>query len=120
MNQIKTKIGAAIGIIAVFVSMLVIMSPRVAVADDLSDKEAALKKQIAENRIVVKTFGEKVPAMANELPGGEDDPEGRARNRRVEFKIIPDKADDAPEFESYGEVVKEVKTGPGFTYGKKK
>ncbi len=78
------------------------------------------KKAIAENRIVVKTFGEKIPAMANELPGGEDDPEGRARNRRVEFKIIPDKADDAPEFESYGEVVKEVKTGPGFTYGKKK
>ncbi len=78
------------------------------------------KKSIAENRVVVKTFGEKMPAVPNELPNGEDDPEGRARNRRVEFKIIPDKPEDAPEFESYGEVVKEVKTGPGFTYKKKK
>jgi peptidoglycan-associated lipoprotein len=78
------------------------------------------KKAIAEARIVVKTFGEKVPAVANELPNGEDDPEGRARNRRVEFKLIPDKVEDAPEYESYGEVVKEVKTGPGFTYQKKK
>ncbi len=78
------------------------------------------KKAIADTRIVVKTFGEKVPAVPNELPNGEDDPEGRARNRRVEFKLIPDKVEDAPEFESYGEVVKEVKTGPGFTYQKKK
>lgn len=78
------------------------------------------KKGIAENRIVVKTFGEKQPAVPNELPNGEDDPEGRARNRRVEFKLIPDKPEDAPEVESYGEVVKQVKTGPGFTYGKKK
>ena len=77
-------------------------------------------KSIAESRIVVKTFGEKVPAVANELPNGEDDPEGRARNRRVEFKLIPDKVEDAPEYESYGEVVKEVKTGPGFNYKKKK
>jgi peptidoglycan-associated lipoprotein len=78
------------------------------------------KKKIAENRIVVKTFGETMPAVPNELPNGEDDPEGRARNRRVEFKIIVDKTEDAPEFESYGEVVKEVKTGPGFTGKKKK
>ncbi|MCS6933535.1 MAG: OmpA family protein [Chitinophagales bacterium] len=78
------------------------------------------KKKIAENRIIVKTFGERVPAVPNELPNGEDDPEGRARNRRVEFKIIPDKPDEAPEIEYYGEVVKQVKTGPGFTYGKKK
>lgn len=78
------------------------------------------KKQITDNRIVVKTFGEKMPAVPNELPSGEDDPEGRARNRRVEFKIIPDKPEDAPDFENYGNVVDKVKTGPGFTYGKKK
>ncbi|HLP19968.1 MAG TPA: OmpA family protein, partial [Chitinophagales bacterium] len=78
------------------------------------------KKKIEESRIVVKTFGEKQPAVPNELPTGEDDPEGRARNRRVEFKLIPDKPEDAPEIENYGEVVKQVKTGPGFTYGKKK
>lgn len=74
------------------------------------------KKNIAENRVIAKWFGEKQPAVPNELPNGEDDPEGRARNRRVEFKIIVDKPEDAPEFENVGEVVKEVKTGPGFTY----
>ncbi|HWB63590.1 MAG TPA: OmpA family protein, partial [Chitinophagales bacterium] len=74
------------------------------------------KKGIAEARVVAKWFGESKPAVPNELPNGEDDPEGRARNRRVEFKIIPDKPEDAPEFENIGEVVKEVKTGPGFTY----
>lgn len=76
------------------------------------------KKEIAENRIITKFFGEKMPAVPNELPNGEDDPEGRARNRRVEFKIIVDKTEDAPEFENIGEVVKQVKTGPGFS-GKK-
>ncbi|MBL0310786.1 MAG: OmpA family protein [Bacteroidetes bacterium] len=78
------------------------------------------KKKIAEGRIVAKWFGEKMPAVPNELPNGEDDPEGRARNRRVEFKIIVDKAEDGVEFESVGEVVKQVKTGPGFTGKKKK
>jgi outer membrane protein OmpA-like peptidoglycan-associated protein/tetratricopeptide (TPR) repeat protein len=74
-----------------------------------------VKLGIAKERIVVKTFGEKVPAAANEMPDGTDDPEARARNRRVEFKIIVDKPDDAPEFEYSGEVIPEVKTGPGFT-----
>jgi outer membrane protein OmpA-like peptidoglycan-associated protein/tetratricopeptide (TPR) repeat protein len=77
------------------------------------------KEKIAENRVVAKWFGKTMPAVPNELPNGEDDPEGRARNRRVEFNIIVDKAEDAPEFEHTGEVVKQVKTGPGFTYGKK-
>lgn len=74
-----------------------------------------IKKGLAKDRIVVKTFGKKQPAVANELPDGSDDPEGRAKNRRVEFKIIVDQPDDAPEFEIGGEVVPEVKTGPGFT-----
>jgi outer membrane protein OmpA-like peptidoglycan-associated protein len=75
-------------------------------------------KGIAENRIVAKWFGKSNPAVPNELPNGEDDPEGRARNRRVEFKIITDKPEDAPEIEYVVDVVKAVKTGPGFTYGK--
>lgn len=77
------------------------------------------KKKIAENRVVAKWFGRTHPAVPNRLPDGEDDPEGRARNRRVEFNIIPDKPEDAPEIEHTGEVVKQVKTGPGFTYGRK-
>jgi outer membrane protein OmpA-like peptidoglycan-associated protein/tetratricopeptide (TPR) repeat protein len=78
-------------------------------------KKYMIKKGLAKERILVKTFGKKQPAVPNELPDGSDDPEGRARNRRVEFKIIVDQPQDAPEFEVTGEVVKEVKTGPGFT-----
>ena len=77
------------------------------------------KKKIAENRIVAKWFGKSNPAVPNELPNGEDDPEGRAQNRRVVFNLIPDKPEDAPEMEHTVDVVKQVKTGPGFTYGKK-
>jgi outer membrane protein OmpA-like peptidoglycan-associated protein/tetratricopeptide (TPR) repeat protein len=76
------------------------------------------KKGVAENRVVAKWFGKRNPAVPNELPNGEDDPEGRARNRRVEFHIIPDKPEDAPEIEYTGEPIKATKTGPGFTYGK--
>lgn len=78
-------------------------------------KKYLIKQGLAKERIVVKTFGKRQPAVPNELPDGSDDPEGRARNRRVEFKIIVDQPQDAPEFEVTGEVVKEVKTGPGFT-----
>jgi outer membrane protein OmpA-like peptidoglycan-associated protein/tetratricopeptide (TPR) repeat protein len=83
-------------------------------------KKYLVKKGIADNRITVKALGEKIPAAPNELGNGEDDPEGRARNRRVEFKIIPDNPQEAPEMEYYGEPVKEVKTGPGFTTKGKK
>ncbi len=83
-------------------------------------KKYLIKMKLAKERIVVKTFGEKQPAVANELPDGADDPEGRARNRRVEFRIIVDRPDDAPEFEYSGEVVPQVKTGPGFTTPNKK
>lgn len=79
-----------------------------------------VKKGLAKERVTAKWFGKKQPAVPNELPDGSDDPEGRAKNRRVEFKIIVDNVQDAPEFEVGGEVVKEVKTGPGFTTSTKK
>jgi peptidoglycan hydrolase CwlO-like protein len=44
----KTKIGAVIGIIAVFVSVLVMMSPKAAVADQYDEQIAALKKKVQE------------------------------------------------------------------------
>jgi outer membrane protein OmpA-like peptidoglycan-associated protein/tetratricopeptide (TPR) repeat protein len=78
-------------------------------------KKYMIKNGLAKERIIIKTFGKRQPAVPNELPDGTDDPEGRARNRRVEFKIIVDQIQDAPEFEVSGEVIKEVKTGPGFT-----
>ena len=54
------------------------------------------------------------PLAPNEKDG-VDDPEGRARNRRVEFKILPDKPQEAPEIEYFpNEPVQDTKTGPGF------
>jgi outer membrane protein OmpA-like peptidoglycan-associated protein/tetratricopeptide (TPR) repeat protein len=71
--------------------------------------------KIAENRIIVKNYGETSPALPNETPDGQDDPEARSRNRRVEFKILPDKPDDSIEFEYVpSELDAKVKTGPGF------
>jgi len=71
-------------------------------------------KGITTERIVAKGYGEKVPLAANEKDG-KDDPEGRARNRRVEFKILPDKPEEAPEIQyDPTEPVPQTKTGPGF------
>ena len=41
-----------------------------------------MTKGIGANRLTSKGFGEKAPATTNETP------EGRAVNRRVEFKIV--------------------------------
>lgn len=46
------------------------------------------KKGVSENRLVPKGFGEERPAADNTQPDGSDNPEGRALNRRVEFKIV--------------------------------
>ncbi len=60
----------------------------------LSDRraDAAIKylanKGIEASRLQPKALGENVPAADNEKPNGEDNPAGRALNRRVEFKIV--------------------------------
>jgi hypothetical protein len=65
-------------------------------------------------------MGKSMPLVPNDKDG-QDDPEGRAQNRRVEFKIIPDKPENAPEVEyEAGKPVDATKTGPGFTNKKKK
>jgi outer membrane protein OmpA-like peptidoglycan-associated protein/tetratricopeptide (TPR) repeat protein len=46
-----------------------------------------ISKGIAGNRISSKSYGETQPIAPNLLPNGEDNPEGRAKNRRTEFKI---------------------------------
>jgi outer membrane protein OmpA-like peptidoglycan-associated protein len=77
-------------------------------------KAYILSKGIAKVRVISKGMGETTPLAANEKDGA-DDPEGRARNRRVEFKLIPDKPESAPEIEyAPGEPINETKTGPGF------
>lgn len=60
----------------------------------LSDKRAdaaigyLAKKGIKAARLQPKALGEQIPAADNKKPNGEDNPSGRALNRRVEFKIV--------------------------------
>jgi outer membrane protein OmpA-like peptidoglycan-associated protein len=43
---------------------------------------------ISPDRIVAKGYGETMPIARNTNPDGTDNPEGRAKNRRTEFKVI--------------------------------
>lgn len=43
---------------------------------------------IAPDRLVAKGYGESKPIARNTNPDGTDNPEGRAKNRRTEFKIL--------------------------------
>ena len=61
---------------------------------ELSQKRAqscvdyVVGKGIAKERIVAKGYGKTMPIAPNTKPDGSDNPEGRAKNRRTEFKII--------------------------------
>jgi outer membrane protein OmpA-like peptidoglycan-associated protein/tetratricopeptide (TPR) repeat protein len=50
--------------------------------------EYLLLKGLAPERIIMRGYSEDVPIAPNETPSNEDDPAGRAKNRRVEFKIL--------------------------------
>jgi OOP family OmpA-OmpF porin len=45
-------------------------------------------KGIAAKRIIAKGYGETKPIAPNQNPDGSDNPEGRDKNRRTEFKVI--------------------------------
>lgn len=47
-----------------------------------------ISKGIDKERLVPTGYGETQPIAPNEHPDGSDNPEGRAENRRTEFKII--------------------------------
>lgn len=47
-----------------------------------------IKAGIDPTRIVAKGYGETMPIAPNTNPDGTDNPEGRAKNRRTEFKVI--------------------------------
>jgi peptidoglycan-associated lipoprotein len=47
-----------------------------------------IRKGIAEERLVAKGYGESKPIARNTNPDGTDNPDGRQRNRRTEFKIL--------------------------------
>ncbi len=51
-------------------------------------RQYMISKGINSNKIAGKGLGEKDPIAPNSKPDGTDNPEGRARNRRTEFKII--------------------------------
>lgn len=50
--------------------------------------EYVLSKGIDKKKIIAKGYGETQPVAPNELPNGKDNPDGRAKNRRTEFKVI--------------------------------
>ncbi|MEY4931210.1 MAG: hypothetical protein RI909_1934 [Bacteroidota bacterium] len=47
-----------------------------------------IQKGIDPNRLVAKGYGESKPIARNTNPDGSDNPAGRQRNRRTEFKIL--------------------------------
>ncbi len=61
--------------------------------DELGRKRAQsaadylMKKGIAQDRLTLFSKGELEPLVPNETPDGKDNPQGRAENRRVEFKV---------------------------------
>jgi outer membrane protein OmpA-like peptidoglycan-associated protein len=46
------------------------------------------EKGLPKERITAKGYGESVPIAPNTNPNGTDNEEGRAKNRRTEFKIV--------------------------------
>lgn len=50
-------------------------------------------KKIYPERLTSKGYGEFVPIAPNENPDGTDNPEGRQRNRRCEFRILQEEYD---------------------------
>jgi len=61
---------------------------------DLSKRRAEstvrylISKGISPDRLVAKGYGESQPIARNTNPNGTDNPTGRAKNRRTEFKIL--------------------------------
>jgi outer membrane protein OmpA-like peptidoglycan-associated protein len=47
-----------------------------------------IRKGIAPDRLVAKGYGESKPIARNTNPDGSDNPAGRQKNRRTEFKIL--------------------------------
>ncbi len=54
-----------------------------------------IQKGISPERMVAKGYGESMPIAPNSNPDGSDNPEGRQRNRRTEFRVIGHIDDDA-------------------------
>jgi peptidoglycan-associated lipoprotein len=59
-----------------------------------------IRKGIAAERLTAKGYGESKPIARNSNPDGTDNPEGRQKNRRTEFRILEiGPAQKKPEFD---------------------
>ena len=54
-----------------------------------------IQKGINPERLVAKGYGESKPIAPNSNPDGSDNPEGRQKNRRTEFRVVGHLDDDA-------------------------
>ena len=68
-----------------------------------------IQRGISPDRMVAKGYGELRPIARNTNPDGTDNPEGRQRNRRTEFKILEINAIPKPLEEEEGEEFDEDK-----------
>lgn len=68
-----------------------------------------IQRGISPDRMIAKGYGELRPIARNTNPDGTDNPEGRQRNRRTEFKILEINALPKPISEEEGEVFDEDK-----------
>lgn len=50
---------------------------------------------ISKKRLIAKGYGETLPIAPNKLDDGSDNPEGRAKNRRTEFRVLTELSDEA-------------------------
>ncbi len=69
-------------------------------------RQYLISKGISPDRIKARGYGERVPIARNTNPDGTDNPEGRQRNRRTEFRILeigppPEKKDELDDDEKY-------------------
>lgn len=61
---------------------------------ELSQKRAEsivdylIKKGVNKKRLIAKGYGESQPLAPNNKPDGSDNPEGRAKNRRTDMKVV--------------------------------
>lgn len=53
-----------------------------------SARQYLIRMGISGDRLTAKGFGESRPIAPNTNPDGSDNPEGRAKNRRTEFKVL--------------------------------
>jgi outer membrane protein OmpA-like peptidoglycan-associated protein len=58
-----------------------------------SVKDYLVNNGIEDQRMIVKGFGEKMPAAPNTTATGADNPIGRQLNRRTEFRVVTDVPD---------------------------